>query len=160
VRYTYIIKNNNKQAYGQHNEGDSIMTIQINAYVTVDTTDATLIRVYKAIEAVKKHIAELETLPYDEVPVWDYHELSELMYACEYDDTYKPYAELVRHYYWAEEEASNDAYHRRYIGELRAFEAEHIRDGVFYGSDSDWNYYSDWHKDVQGYRPRYIKRAS
>lgn len=136
------------------------MTIQINAYVTVDTEDAILIRVYKAIEAVKKHIADLETLPYDEVPSWDYHELSELMDATYYSDEYKPYAELIRHYYWAESEASHDAYHRRYIGELRAFEAKHIKDGVFYGTEADYDFYSDWHKDVHGYRPRHVRRAS
>ena len=135
------------------------MTIIINANVTVETEDATLIRVYKAIEAVKAHIKNLETMPYESVPHWDYHELSELMDATYYDEAYEPYEELIRHYYWLEHDASHEAYVRYAEADFRAFEREHIKDGVFVGSEADYGFYSDWHKDIYGYRPRGIRRA-
>lgn len=135
------------------------MTIIINSFVTVDTEDVVLIRVYKAIEAVKKHIADLESMPYESVPHWDYHELSELMDATYYDDAYKPYAELIQHYYWLEDEVSHEAYQRHVMADFRAYEAKHVKDGVFYGTEDEYSFYSDWYKDVYRHRPHHIRRA-
>ena len=65
----------------------------------------------------------------------------------EWDDAYDRYCELR-----AKEQ---EEYKAENIGKLKAFYDEHIAGKTWAEiDDDDWSWYSDWHKDVFGYRPR------
>ena len=66
------------------------------------------------------------------------------------DDTwYTDLHEAVYDLYKRETCLSNMAYRNRYEAELIEY-ASHKDE-----PDFDWGFYSDWHKDVYGYRPRH-----
>ena len=65
----------------------------------------------------------------------------------EWDKAYNRYCELRA--------IEQEEYKRQNIGMLRTFYDDHIA-GKTYAEipDEDWEWYSDFHKDVFGYRPR------
>jgi hypothetical protein len=77
------------------------------------------------------------------------------------DDRYEQYADLIKSAYWEEEEVSSQAYRDRYRDEFLAFEAKNVdyATGVWIGSDDDYSFYSDWSKDLYGYRKRWKAKA-
>jgi hypothetical protein len=133
-------------------KGELRMRFEIIADVTIDTDDAVLIKVLTAIQNVKAVIKAYEELPYEDVlkvTKWDWHEMADLMDDCHYDDRFEPYYDLVSHYYWLESSVSSEAY-RRYA------EADFIEYCTHMDEpDFDWDFYSDWHKDLYGFRPHY-----
>lgn len=51
----------------------------------------------------------------------------------------------------------DERYREENQAEFDAFYAEHIEGKSWEEIDpEDWDYYSDWHKDMYGYRPRHI----
>lgn len=140
------------------------MTIVINSFVTVELSDdSTYGKVLEATQLVDKAVEAMMSLPYEETGK-AYHEASDvidpMMEACWHvESPYHEYKDIIQRAYWELSDASEYAYHKRYVGELHEFEAKHIVNGVFVGDDDDWNFYSDWHKDIWGHRPHHVRRA-
>ena len=127
---------------------------------TIETNDAVLIEVLTVIESVKAVIKAYNELPYEDVMKvthYDWHKLADLMYAVHYDDRYEMYYDLVDYYYWLEHEVSNDAYRRYAMADFLKFERENVdyENGLWLGSEEDYGTYSDWSKDIYGYRKRW-----
>ena len=82
------------------------------------------------------------------------NELSEILATTnamseEWDKIYAEYRELTGIQY--------ERYYNENIGKLNAFYEKHIKGKKWDEINQDaWDYYSDWHKDVHGYRPRTI----
>lgn len=137
------------------------MKFELMDGVTLETTDEVLVRVLTVIEHVKAVIKAYNELPYDEVlkaTGYDWHKISELMECCHYEDSYKPYRDLVSDWYWEESEASDKAYRRHVRADFEAYEQKHVHGTIFVGTEDDFSFYSDWHKDFYGYRPHYITK--
>ena len=67
----------------------------------------------------------------------------------EWDKAYNRYLELCC--------KEQDEYRDEHYGKLRQFYEEHIADREWNEIDQGaWDFYSDYHKDVFGYRPRGI----
>lgn len=127
---------------------------------TITTNDAILIQVITVIERVKAVIKAYNELPYEEVlkaTGYDWHELSDLMESCCYDDNYKMYYDLVSAWYWREDAAQSDAYRRYAEADFLAFERANVdyARGLWLGSERDYDMYSDWSKDIYGHRIRW-----
>ena len=66
-----------------------------------------------------------------------------------WDDLYKEYINI--------NDILNERYRERNQSAFDAFYAEHIEGKSWEEIDpDDWGFYSDWHKDMYGYRPRHI----
>lgn len=140
------------------------MRFEVIEGVTLETVNPVTIEVMKAIEGVKQVCNAYRTLPYDDVMKvthYDWHVISDLMEKVEYDKRYEQYADLIKNAYWEEEVVSERAYHDRYRDEFNAFEAKNVdyATGVWIGSDEDYSFYSDWSKDMFGYRKRWKAKA-
>ena len=136
------------------------MTFEISKDVTLTTSDSVLIRVLTVVNSVKAVIKAYNELPYNDVikaTGFDYNELSKLMDDCDYELAYEPYHRLVTDYYWQYMSASDDAYRRYAEADFLAFEHENVdyASGLWIGSESDYNMYSDWSKDIYGRRKRW-----
>lgn len=56
--------------------------------------------------------------------------------------------------YWARVAEEDERYYRENIEPFRAWANEHIWSRTYDEiTADDWNFYSDWHKDIYGYRP-------
>lgn len=109
--------------------------------VSKDSFDA---RVLEVVEYVKAHIDFLQTHKYDERDGYDWSILSKLV-----DDTWNTdYHSLVYNLY-KEVNAIEDKLYRDYAEADFLEYAKHKNEDGF-----DWGFYSDWHKDIYGYRPR------
>lgn len=138
------------------------MKFELCEGVTLETSDKILIEVLSVINNVKNVIKAYQELPYEDViktTNYDWHKLSNLMDAVVYDDAYKPYRSLVEHYYWLEDAVSNEAYQKYAMADFKAFEAKHVdfKRGVFIGTEEDYDFYSDWSKDIFGRRIRWTR---
>ena len=74
-------------------------------------------------------------------------------YNAEYSHLYKQVYSL-----WSEFNDLNDAkYEEHYRADFKAFEAKNVDyvKGLWIGSEEDYNFYSDWSKDMFGYRKRW-----
>ena len=59
--------------------------------------------------------------------------------------------------YWAMVEREEREYYERNYKPFMEWTAEHISGKSFEEiAPETWDYYSDWHKDLYGFRPRYI----
>lgn len=88
-------------------------------------------------QKVRELSAILESFPSDEV----------------WDKTYREYCTLnaiLDERYRVENQAEFDAFYREHI-EGRSWSEI---------NPDDWDYYSDWHKDMYGYRPMLIQRGA
>lgn len=57
--------------------------------------------------------------------------------------------------FWDEYEREHREYYESTIKFFRDFEKEHIEGkSIEEISPEDWDFYSDWHKDIYGFRPR------
>lgn len=141
------------------------MRFEVIEGVTLETVNPVTIEVMKAVEGVKQVCDAYRTLPYDDVMKvthYDWHVISDLMEKVYYgDDRYEQYADLIKCAYWEEEEVSERAYRDRYRDEFFAFEAKNVdyATGEWIGSDEDYGFYSDWSKDMFGYRKRWKAKA-
>ena len=128
------------------------MKFEISDGWTMETNDPVLIEVLTVIEHVKAVIKAYNELPYEEVleaTNYDWHELANLMDAVNYDDEYEMYYDLVSNYYWLEHSVSSEAYRQYAEADFLEY-ASHKNE-----PDFDWDFYSDWHKDIYGFRPRW-----
>ena len=133
-------------------KGEVVMKFEISDGWTMETNDPVLIEVLTVIEHVKAVIKAYNELPYEEVleaTNYDWHELANLMDAVNYDDEYEMYYDLVRNYYWLEHSVSSEAYRQYAEADFLEY-ASHKNE-----PDFDWDFYSDWHKDIYGFRPRW-----
>lgn len=59
--------------------------------------------------------------------------------------------------FWDEYERESREYYERNIKFFMDFVKEHIEGkSIEEISPEDWDFYSDWHKDLYGFRPRYV----
>lgn len=66
-----------------------------------------------------------------------------------WDEAYSEYSKLNA--------ILDERYREENQADFDAFYAEHIEGKSWEEIDpEDWDYYSDWHKDMYGYRPRHI----
>lgn len=140
------------------------MKFEVIEGVTLETVNPVTIEVMKAIEGVKQVCNAYRTMPYDDVMKatgYDWHVISDLMEKAHYDKKYAEYRDIIESVYWEEEEVSSRAYRDRYMDEFLAFEAKNVdyATGVWIGSDEDYSFYSDWSKDMFGYRKRWKAKA-
>lgn len=125
------------------------MVYTIAKDVTVEVSEkSALCEVLEVVEYAKKHIEWLETHSYEDSDNYDYHRLSDLMRKVYYDDEYKDYRSMVDEVYWDVDAIESRAY-RDYAEDDLLEYATHMDE-----PDFDWGFYSDWHKDVYGFRPR------
>ena len=128
-------------------------TFEIVANVTVECEQgSTLCTVLEAVDLVNKACAVLVS-DYDHSGKV-YHEaytaIEPLMDASYYEDEYKQYADMIQGAYWALSNAEDEAYRKRYEGEF----LKHFLNGVPSDEELADGCFSDWHKDIYGYRPR------
>jgi hypothetical protein len=140
------------------------MRFEVIEGVTLEAVNPVTIEVMKAVDGVRKVCEAYRTLPYDDVMKathYDYHVISDLMEKAHYDKKYAEYRDIIEDAYWEEEEVSSQAYRDRYRDEFLAFEAKNVdyATGVWIGSDDDYSFYSDWSKDLYGYRKRWKAKA-
>ena len=82
------------------------------------------------------------------------HELTDILDHCYYtgEDSSEAYAE-----YSALSYILDERYREENQAEFDAFYEKHIKGKKWEEIDpEDWGFYSDWHKDMYGYRPRTI----
>ena len=136
--------------YKPHTKGDFKMEFHIYG-VTLDVCSDVAINVLTAVCEVEDYIHKLHTMPYDECGVYP-QKIHDLMYEAEYSDerdSIYQYADLIRGAYWGLSNADHIAY--REYAEADFLEYAKHKDEP----DFDWGYYSDWHKDIYGFRPRH-----
>lgn len=79
-------------------------------------------------------------------------ELSKVLYVAtgdEWDKAYVEYFNLV--------DIQNERYRERNQAKFDAFYAKHIQGKSWEEIDPEaWGFYSDWHKDMYGFRPKHI----
>ena len=135
-------------------------TFEIIEGVTLTTSNPVTIEVMTTIEGVNKVCKAYRELPYDDVmkvTKYDWHVISDLMEKAHYDKRYAQFKEAIENAYWTEHEVSERAYRNRYIDEFMEFERKNVdyATGRWIGSDADYQFYSDWSKDLYGYRKRW-----
>lgn len=70
------------------------------------------------------------------------------------DCAYEEQRDAEEQAYWDEVEREEREYYERNIAPFRAWAKEHIWDKKSYEIlAEDWDFYSDWHKDLYGFRP-------
>lgn len=121
------------------------MRFEISEGVFIDVTaDSQLAHILTVVESAKAHIDFLSTHSYDEKDGFEYSVLSRLV-----DETWNTeFHELVYSTYCEVGIAEDVAYRNRYESEFLEYASHKGED------DFDWDFYSDWHKDIYGYRPR------
>ena len=136
--------------YKPHSERGFQMRFELYG-ITLDVCSDVAINVLTAVKEVEDYIQKLHTLPYNECAYYP-QKIHDLMYEAEYaneqDDIYQ-YVNLIECAYW---NLSNEN-HVAYVAYAEA-------DFLEYAShkdepDFDWDFYSDWHKDIYGFRPRW-----
>lgn len=94
------------------------------------------------IQAIKDGVA------YNELPQFKWAQCSDLMR--EFDYGVNPALYRVLWNAWQEEDAWNNQAYRDYTEADFLEYASHKNE-----PDFDWDYYSDWHKDLYGFRPHH-----
>lgn len=124
----------------------------INVYgVTFELVSDLAIKVFSAVAEVEEYINKLHTMPYDECGVYP-QAIHDLMYEAEYADSHDAiyvYADMIKGAYWDLSNADHNAYRDYAEADFLEY-AKHKNE-----PDFDWDYYSDWHKDIYGFRPRW-----
>ena len=94
------------------------------------------------IQAIKNGVA------YNELPEFKWSQCDDLMR--EFDYGVNPALYRVLRNAWREEDAWNNQAYRDYAeADFREY-ASHKNE-----PDFDWDFYSDWHKDLYGFRPHH-----
>lgn len=121
------------------------MVFTISDGVTVEVSeDSLLAEVLGVLEYAKAHIKALESDGFETKDGYNWTILADLV-----DKTWDTeFHELVY-----------DMYNRVHIAEDIAYREYAEKDFLEYAShkgedDFDWDFYSDWHKDIYGFRPR------
>ena len=113
-----------------------------NLGITIEASDETLAEICKADEF---------EVTYDEVKAMSKEERSALEKKCT-DILNDPCADMwstVYSCYKTINAVIDDEYREEHMAEFKAYEAR-MNEPNF-----DWDYYSDWHKDMFGYRPHF-----
>ena len=85
----------------------------------------------------------ISCLAYDDIKAMDREQRAKLRTVV--SDNYDEY----RDQYWLLNEVEDDEYREENMEKFREYEARMNE------PDFDWDYYSDWHKDMFGYRPHF-----
>lgn len=85
----------------------------------------------------------VECLTYDDIKAMSREQRHELWKFA--SDNYDEYSDL----YWLVDEVDHDIFFEENIAQFREYES-HMGE-----EDFDWGFYSDWHKDFFGFRPRF-----
>ena len=125
-----------------------------------------LVEVRKAIESMRN--SEYNSSEYNNAyrvgdlfnKGWNGEEgvMTGLMDYCAYNEDYRHLWDKV-YKVWDEFRGMADAkYRERYEDEFLAFERKNVdyTNGLWIGSEEDYQFYSDWSKDVYGYRKRWM----
>lgn len=122
--------------------------------VQFEVYDKVFIEVLTAINEVEEALKVMKANDFSSRAYSDayhnaYHSIEDVLEKTDYQKAYKPYYNLVL-----------DSYRLLNAQEHRDFYNASIEDFVEYKShknedDFDWDYYSDWHKDLFGFRPRH-----
>lgn len=131
-----------------------------NVTINVECSDKELVSYYD----IKNRISELEALSSDYNSDEYYNLEKEMRKTCEYYmDMDSCDRELsFRDWYNLYEIIScidHEAYVRYAQADFDKFVSSVFENGVFVGSEDDFSTYSDWYKDIYGFRPRGVKRA-
>ena len=119
--------------------------------VTFELVSEDAIRVFRAQEALEQYkkdaFVDYKKAKYP-------HEIDKLMEEVSYRHIapHKPiddFADIIKAMYWELVDVEDDAY-RQYAEKDFLEYASHMNE-----PDFDWSFYSDWHKDIYGYRPHY-----
>lgn len=123
------------------------MNITVNG-VTFDLVSDLAIKVFSAKAAVEQ---------YEHDAFVDYHkaqypqEVHDLMRDVQYADVSDPiyeYKDTIEEMYWELDEIESRAYRKANMAQFLEYQS-HMNE-----PDFDWDFYSDWHKDMYGFRPR------
>lgn len=131
-----------------------------NVTINVECSNKELVSYYD----IKNRISELDALSSDYTSDEYYNLEREMRKTCEYYmDMDSCDRELsFRDWYNLYETIScidHEAYVRYAQADFNKFVNSVFKDGVFVGSEDDFSTYSDWYKDIYGFRPRGVKRA-
>lgn len=125
------------------------MVFTIADGVTIEVSEASpLVKVLSTIEYAKAHLEHLKTHSYKDRDDYDFNVLGDLVDLTFYDDAYKEYHDLVWKTYLEVENAEDEAYREYAEADFLEFASHKGEEGF------DWDMYSDWHKDLYGFRPR------
>lgn len=119
--------------------------------VTFDLVSDEAIRVFKAQKAVEQYRKDaFVDYKKAEYP----HEVSDLMYEVAYCGIapYKPiddFADMIENMYWELKSIEDRAYRKYAEADFLEY-ASHKNE-----PDFDWDFYSDWYKDLYGHRPHH-----
>jgi len=131
-------------------------TFAIASDVTLTTSNPVLIEVMSALQTINASIAIIRVAPYESKEFTEaYHAAEKLLYGvdslmhkCSVVKAYKAYEALVSDAFWDFDAVYDRAYRNYAMADFREYES-HMNE-----PDFDWSFYSDWHKDIFGYRPR------
>lgn len=120
----------------------------INVYgVTFELVSDLAIKVFTAKADVEKYALDaFKDYSSAKYP----HEVSELMEEVEYarpSDAIYQWKEIIEDMYWELDYIEDKAYRNRYMDDFLEYQS-HMDE-----PDFDWDFYSDWHKDMYGFRP-------
>lgn len=127
-----------------------MVRFEITQDVFVEVSEGSVAyEVVKVLEMAKAHIAWVNTHSFEERDSYNWHVLSDLLDKTYYVEEYKDFYNVVDKAYWDVQRAEDKQY-RDYA------EADFLEYASHKGeADFDWDYYSDWHKDLYGFRPRW-----
>lgn len=106
--------------------------------------------VLSVLESAEKHIEWLKSHSYEEANKdgYDYRVLADLVEKTSYQKKYEDFESLVSGYYWAISNLEDTLYSDYAMEDFLEYKS-HMGE-----PDFDWGFYSDWHKDIFGFRPR------
>lgn len=127
------------------------MKFEIVEGVTIEVSeDDVCCKVINAIQAVDAYCEALVAMPYKEVSGYSavHSAITEVLDASYYEAEFKPYRDMVWKAYCKLDDCEDEAYRRYAEADFLEY-ASHKDEPSF-----DWDFYSDWHKDLYGFRPR------
>lgn len=152
------------------------MTIEIAKDFFVEVSEETVekdvnLKVYLYLTEVRKALEVMRTAEYDSEEYNEAYHVGDkfnngwigegygtgLLDYCAYDEEYKSLWKECYGLYCERNAIEQDKYNAKYIDEFMAFERENVdyANGLWIGSEEDYGTYSDWSKDMFGYRKRW-----
>lgn len=123
-----------------------MVRFEISNDVIVEVSkDNPLAEILAVLDSAKAHIEHLRTHNYEDRDGYDWHILSDLV-----DATWDTEWHEIVYDMYTRVNAEEDIAYREYA------EADFLEYASHKGeADFDWDFYSDWHKDIYGFRPRW-----
>ena len=153
------------------------MTIEITKDFFVEVSEESIqqdvnLRVALYLTEVRKAMETMRVSAYDSSEYKDAYHVGDLFYRgwdgdesvmsglMDYVSYNTEYRHLYRQVYdiWSEFHGLNNAkYEEHYRADFKAFESKNVdyTKCLWIGSEEDYNFYSDWSKDMYGYRKRW-----